>query len=201
MMIVQPPFQGHPRPASKTHRRKKLWRAAYAVGPLLVRHSSRPSKSRQGLDFQSPADLAHAPRWQNRGKPLPLSRIGLPFSEKQIPQVVETLESGGNQKKFWRGSICAQGRRAILPTYISRSQGFRTAPPGFAGFPRTVGRVESLGLAFHAFHGPAFPQLPGPLRRFSSFLLSVHRPTESVRFRAGFQDVGSICNAIQQRFV
>ena len=28
-------------------------------------------------------------------KPLPLSRLGLPSSEKQIPQVVENLESGG----------------------------------------------------------------------------------------------------------
>jgi hypothetical protein len=32
-------------------------------------------------------------------------------------------------------------------------------PAVFAGFPRTVERVGSLLLAFHAFHGPAFPQL------------------------------------------
>src|ERR1035437_11111367 len=31
-------------------------------------------------------------------------------------------------------------------------------PAGFAGFPRAVERVENLGLVFHAFHGPAFPQ-------------------------------------------
>ena len=41
------------------------------------------------------------PTWlvHHRGKtvtkPLPLSRLGLPLSEKQIPQVVENLESGG----------------------------------------------------------------------------------------------------------
>ncbi len=32
-------------------------------------------------------------------------------------------------------------------------------PAVFAGFPRAVERVENLGLVFHAFHGPAFPQL------------------------------------------
>ena len=32
-------------------------------------------------------------------KPLPLSRLGLPLSEKQIPQVVENLESGGKPKE------------------------------------------------------------------------------------------------------
>ena len=41
--------------------------------------------------------------WQNRGKtvtkPLVLSRLGLPLSEKQIPQVVENLESGDDSKE------------------------------------------------------------------------------------------------------
>ena len=32
-------------------------------------------------------------------KPLLLSRLGLPLSEKQIPQVVENLESGGKPKE------------------------------------------------------------------------------------------------------
>jgi hypothetical protein len=31
-------------------------------------------------------------------KPLLLKRLGLPLSEKQIPQVVEKLESGGKPK-------------------------------------------------------------------------------------------------------
>ena len=45
------------------------------------------------------------PTWlvHHRGKtvtkPLPLSRLGLPLSEKQIPQVVENLESGGKPKE------------------------------------------------------------------------------------------------------
>lgn len=37
------------------------------------------------------------------------------------------------------------------------------------GFPRTVERVGSLGLAFHAFHGPAVPQL---ISGRTGFLLS-----------------------------
>ena len=32
-------------------------------------------------------------------KPLALTRLGLPLSEKQIPQVVEILESGGKPKE------------------------------------------------------------------------------------------------------
>ena len=32
-------------------------------------------------------------------KPLALSRLGLPLSEKQIPQVVENLESGGKPEE------------------------------------------------------------------------------------------------------
>jgi hypothetical protein len=32
-------------------------------------------------------------------KPLALSRLGLPLSEKQIPQVIENLESGGKPKE------------------------------------------------------------------------------------------------------
>ena len=32
-------------------------------------------------------------------KPLALGRLGLPLSEKQIPQVVEILESGGKSKE------------------------------------------------------------------------------------------------------
>jgi hypothetical protein len=32
-------------------------------------------------------------------KPLALKRLGLPLSEKQIPQVVENPESGGKSKR------------------------------------------------------------------------------------------------------
>lgn len=44
-------------------------------------------------------------------KPLPLSRLGLPLSEKQIPQVVENLESGGK-------SIEALERVAMRPRQV-----------------------------------------------------------------------------------
>ena len=44
-------------------------------------------------------------------KPLPLSRLGLPLSEKQIPQVVENLESGGKPKE-------ALERVAMLPWQV-----------------------------------------------------------------------------------
>jgi len=35
-------------------------------------------------------------------KPLALNRLGLLLSEKQIPQVVETLKVEVNKKKLWR---------------------------------------------------------------------------------------------------
>jgi hypothetical protein len=40
-------------------------------------------------------DRLRVDRGKTVTKPLPLSRLGLPLSEKQIPQVVENLESGG----------------------------------------------------------------------------------------------------------
>ena len=58
--------------------------------------------------------------------------------------------------------------------------------------------MGSQGLAFHAFLGPAFPQLFDFLRSFSSFFLFVHSPAESVGFRASLQNVCPIGDAIQQ---
>ena len=76
------------------------WRAAYQqVGFLLVRDS---------VGHQNPDTvwtLSGQPTWlvHHRGKtvtkPFALSRLGLPLSEKQIPQVVENLESGGKPKE------------------------------------------------------------------------------------------------------
>ena len=43
---------------------------------------------------------------------------------------------------------------------------------GFAGFPRAVERVGSLGLAFHALHGPSFPRRSGSRDCFACFLLA-----------------------------
>ena len=63
------------------------------------RRFRRLSQSRRRLDFYWPAGLARAPPWQTVTKPLPLSRLGLPLSEKQIPQVVENLESGGEPEE------------------------------------------------------------------------------------------------------
>jgi hypothetical protein len=57
----------------------------------------RPPKSRHRLDFHWLADVHY--RGKTVTKPLPLSRLGLPLSEKQIPQVVENLESGGKPKE------------------------------------------------------------------------------------------------------
>lgn len=51
-------------------------------------------------------DLQSDPAWlvHHRDKTLALSRLGLLLSEKQVPQVVENIESGGNQKRnFERG--------------------------------------------------------------------------------------------------
>jgi hypothetical protein len=41
-----------------------------------------------------------------------LELLGLALSEKQIPQIVETIRSVENSKKLWRPSGCAQGRLA-----------------------------------------------------------------------------------------
>ena len=59
----------------------------------------RPQKSRHSLDFHQLADLARGPPWQNRDKTPPVELLGLPLSEKQTPQVVENLESGGKPKE------------------------------------------------------------------------------------------------------
>jgi hypothetical protein len=37
-----------------------------------------------------------------------LEPLGLALSEKQIPQIVETIRSVENQKKLWKPSGCAQ---------------------------------------------------------------------------------------------
>jgi hypothetical protein len=55
-------------------------------------------------------------------KPLPLSRLGLPLSEKQIPQVVENLESGGKPKE-------ALERVAMRPRDRNRLQGLHRFSP------------------------------------------------------------------------
>jgi hypothetical protein len=44
-------------------------------------------------------------------KPVALMQLGLALSEKQIPQVVENLESGDKRKKLWSGPLCARGTR------------------------------------------------------------------------------------------
>ena len=64
-------------------------------------------------------------------------------------------------------------------------------------FPRAVGRVENLILVFQAFHGPVISTVG--LVCFGS-LLFLRRSAETIRFRAGFQDVCAIGDAIQQRF-
>lgn len=46
-------------------------------------------------------------------EPLVLRALGLPFSEKQIPQVVEKLESGGKPKKLWSVRYAPNGRCAV----------------------------------------------------------------------------------------
>ena len=70
-----------------------------AVGPLLVRDSSRPSKSRHRLDFQWLADLARAPPWQNRDKTPSVEPTWVAFERKADSQVVENLESGSKPKE------------------------------------------------------------------------------------------------------
>src|SRR5438270_835784 len=51
------------------------------------------------------------------------------------------------------------GRAGGPDLYIRNSGGSCGGTRRCCGFPRTVERVGSLDLAFHAFHGPAVPQL------------------------------------------
>jgi hypothetical protein len=71
------------------------WRAAYQqVGLLLVRDSVGHQNPDTVWTFIGwPTWLVHH-RGKTVTKPLPLSLLGLPLSEKQIPQVAENLESG-----------------------------------------------------------------------------------------------------------
>ncbi len=52
---------------------------------------------------------------------LRLEWLGLPLSEKQIPQIVEMLRSAENRKKLWKPSGCAQGRCATRLRYAPTS--------------------------------------------------------------------------------
>jgi hypothetical protein len=45
------------------------------------------------------SDIVSRDRGKTVTKPLALSRLGLPLSEKQIPQVVENLESGDESRE------------------------------------------------------------------------------------------------------
>jgi hypothetical protein len=55
-------------------------------------------------------------------KPLALSRLGLPLSEKQIPQVVENLESGGKQKEALEETVMrprqVRYQAALRPDFV-----------------------------------------------------------------------------------
>jgi hypothetical protein len=59
----------------------------------------RPPKSRHRLDFQGELIWLVHHRGKTVTKPFTLSRLGLLLSEKQIPQVVENLESGDKPKE------------------------------------------------------------------------------------------------------
>jgi hypothetical protein len=78
------------------------------MGPLLIRR--KPGGLNEG----------GVDRGKTVTKPFVLSLLELPSSEKQTPQDVEILKSGGNLKKLWRRPKCAQGIRLQIQ---------RRAPP------------------------------------------------------------------------
>ena len=96
------------------------WRAPYQqVGLLLVRDSVGHQNPDTVLTFIGwPTWLVHH-RGKTVTKPLPLSLLGLPLSEKQIPQVVENLESGGKPKE-------ALERVAMRPRQVLLFHGMST---------------------------------------------------------------------------
>jgi hypothetical protein len=115
------------------------WRAAYQqVGLLLVRDSvghQNPDTVWTFIDW--PTWLAHH-RGKTVTKPLLLSRLGLPLSEKQIPQVVENLESGGKPKETLE-------RVAMRPRQV------RPPPPvtiPLLSYRQCLGRQDRRGAGF-----------------------------------------------------
>src|SRR5580698_9177188 len=70
---------------------------------------------------------------------------------------------------------------------------------GFAGFPRAVEREGSLLLA-SSFPRTVISIALFHVRRFFSLLPLFDRATETIRLRAGFQNVRAIRDAVQQGF-
>jgi len=94
-------------------------------------------------------------RGKTVSKPLALEPLGLALSEKQIPQIIETIRSMQNQKKLWRPPECAQGRCATRLRYAPTVEAslilnhFPTDQPlrnSFSALKRikTVSRTRSL---------------------------------------------------------
>jgi len=62
-------------------------------------------------------------------KPLALTRLGLPLSEKQIPQVVEKPESGGKSKEALEiTALRPRQVRYIMGKCLGVAQGFDQPP-------------------------------------------------------------------------
>ena len=106
------------------------WRAAYQqVGLLLVRDSVGHQNPDTVWTFIGwPTWLVHH-RGKTVTKPLPLSRLGLPLSEKQIPQVVENLESGGKPKEALE-RVAMRPRQVLLFHGMSTGSALRIKPGG-----------------------------------------------------------------------
>src|SRR6202171_4816128 len=106
------------------------WRAAYQqVGLLLVRDSVGHQHPDAVWTFIGwPTWLVHH-RGKTVTKPLPLSRLGLPLSEKQIPQVVENLESGGKPKEALE-RVAMRPRQVLLFHGMSAGSALRIQPGG-----------------------------------------------------------------------
>ena len=100
-----------------------------AVGPLLVRDSVGHQNPDTVWTFIGwPTWLVHH-RGKTVTKPLPLSRLGLPLSEKQIPQVVENLESGGKPKEALE-RVAMRPRQVLLFHGMSAGSALRIKPGG-----------------------------------------------------------------------
>ena len=106
------------------------WRAAYQqVGLLLVRDSVGHQNPDTVWTFIGwPTWLVHH-RGKTVTRPLPLGRLGLPLSEKQIPQVVENLENGGKPKETLE-RVAMRPRQVLLFHGMSTGSALRIKPGG-----------------------------------------------------------------------
>jgi hypothetical protein len=85
-----------------------------------------------------------------------LEPLGLALSEKQIPQIVETIRSVENYKRLWKPSGCAQGRCATRLRYAPTCGALLILNHFLLRRGKTVTKLHQLVLSVPEPSGPSF---------------------------------------------